>query len=145
MNLGAFLVVIEIFNRTGSFDLKDYRGLYRRSPFLTIAMTAFMLSLMGIPPFSGFWGKLYVFMAAVNGNLVWYAVVGALNSVIAVYYYARVIKTMIIEPNEDMTPIQIPWTSHVMVWIMLLPTACLMFFWKQIENLTLNSLKLFLG
>jgi NADH-quinone oxidoreductase subunit N len=145
MNLGAFLVVIEVFNRTGSFDLKDYRGLYRRSPFLTISMTAFMLSLMGIPPFAGFFGKFYVFAAAVNANLVWFAVVGALNSVVAVYYYARVIKTMIIETNEDTSIIQIPWTSHVMVWIMLLPTVGLMLFWGRIQQLTIGSIKLFLG
>jgi NADH-quinone oxidoreductase subunit N len=145
MNLGAFLIVIEVYNRTGSFDLKDYRGLYRRSPFLTIAMTVFMLSLMGIPPFAGFFGKFYVFAAAVDTNLAWFAVIGALNSVIAVYYYARVIKTMIIETNEDMARMQIPWTSHVMVWLMLLPTAGLMLFWGSIERLTINSLKLFLG
>jgi NADH-quinone oxidoreductase subunit N len=145
MNLGAFLVVIEIFNRTGSFEMKDYRGMYRRSPFLTISMTIFMLSLMGIPPFAGFFGKFYVFGAAVNTNLTWFAVVGALNSVIAVYYYARVIKTMIIEPGEDMSRIRIPWTSHVMVWIMLLPTAGLMLFWGRLQELTLNSLKIFLG
>lgn len=145
MNLGAFLIVIEVFNRTGSFDLKDYRGLYRRSPFLTISMTIFMLSLMGIPPFAGFFGKFYVFGAAVNTNLSWFAVVGALNSVIAVYYYARVIKTMIIESQEDMTSIQIPWTSHILVWIMLIPTVGLMLFWGKIQELTMSSLKLFLG
>jgi NADH-quinone oxidoreductase subunit N len=145
MNLGAFLIVIEVFNRTGSFDLKDYRGLYRRSPFLTISMTIFLLSLMGIPPFAGFFGKLYVFGAAVNTNLTWFAVIGALNSVVAVYYYARVIKTMIIESQEDMAKFQIPWTSHVMVWIMLIPTIGLMLFWGQIQQLTINSLKLFLG
>ena len=145
MNLGAFLVVIEIFNETGSFDMNDYRGLYRRSPFLTISMTIFMLSLMGIPPFAGFFGKLYVFGAAVNQNLAWYAVIGALNSVVAVYYYARVIKTMIIESNEDMGKISIPWTSHVMVWIMLLPTAGLMLFWGRVQQLTSASMKLFLG
>jgi NADH-quinone oxidoreductase subunit N len=145
MNLGAFLVVIEIFNRTGSFDIDDYRGLYRRSPFLTIAMTIFMLSLMGIPPFAGFFGKLYIFGAAVNRNLAWFAVIGALNSVIAVYYYARVIKTMIIESNDDTAHIQMPWTSHVMVWIMLLPTVGMMLFWSQIQRLTDLSMKLFLG
>jgi NADH-quinone oxidoreductase subunit N len=145
MNLGAFLVVIEIFNRSRSFDLKDYRGLYRRSPFLTIAMTIFMLSLMGIPPFAGFWGKLYVFGAAVNSNLTWYAVLGALNSVIAVYYYARVIKTMIIDDSDDVVRFSIPWTSHAMVWIMLLPTVGMMLFWDRIQQLTMNSLKLFLG
>jgi NADH-quinone oxidoreductase subunit N len=145
MNLGAFLIVIEVYNKTGSFDLKDYRGFYRRSPFLTISMCIFMLSLMGIPPFAGFFGKLFVFGAAVNSNLAWYAVVGALNSVIAVYYYARVIKTMIIEPSENWTAVAVPWTSHVMVWLMLLPTAGLAIFWNRIQDLTNASMKLFLG
>ena len=145
MNLGAFLVVIEVFNFTGSFDLKDYRGLYRRSPFLTISMTIFLLSLMGIPPFAGFFGKLYVFGAAVNTNLAWFAVVGALNSVVAVYYYARVIKTMIIEETDATSRIRIPWTSHILVWIMLLPTVGLMLFWSRIQQWTLYSMKLFLG
>ncbi len=145
MNLGAFLIVIEIFNRTGSFDLRDYRGFYRRSPFLTISMTIFMLSLMGIPPFAGFFGKLYVFGAAVNKDLAWFAVVGALNSVIAVYYYARVIKAMIIEGSEDTHRIAVPWTSQVLIWIMVLPTAGMMLFWSQIQELTNASLNLFLG
>jgi len=148
MNLGAFLIVIEIYNRTGSFDLTDYRGFWKRSPFLTIAMTIFMLSLMGIPPFAGFFGKLYVFGAAVNRNLAWYAVVGALNSVIAVYYYARVIKTMIIDPaaeGADTGAIRISWMSHVLVWLMLLPTAGLMLFWDRIQTFTADSIKLFLG
>jgi NADH-quinone oxidoreductase subunit N len=148
MNLGAFLVVIEIYNRTGSFDLKDYRGLWRRSPFLTISMTIFMLSLMGIPPLAGFFGKLYVFAAAVNQNLAWYAVVGAVNSVVAVYYYARVIKAMIIDASVEGVEggaIRLSWTSQVLVWIMLLPTAGLMLFWNYIQQLTGSSMKLFFG
>ncbi len=145
MNLGAFLVVIEIYNRTGSFDINDYRGFYRRSPFLTIAMSIFMLSLMGIPPFAGFFGKLYVFGAAVNHDLAWYAVIGALNSVVSVYYYARVIKAMIIDPADDTSAISLPWTSHVLVWIMLLPTVGLMAFWNRIQTLTGASMKFFLG
>ncbi len=145
MNLGAFLIVIEIYNRTGSFDLKDYRGFYRRSPFLTISMVVFMLSLMGIPPFAGFFGKLFVFAAAVNRGMAWYAVVGALNSVVAVYYYARVIKTMVIEPAEDTTRVSTSWANEVLVWIMLLPTAGLMIFWDRIQKLTSDSMRLFLG
>ena len=145
MNLGAFFVVIEIFNRTGSFDLEDYRGLYRRSPFLAASMAVFMLSLMGIPPFAGFFGKLYVFGAAVNADLAWYAVVGALNSVVSVYYYARVIKTMIIDTGEIRDRIRVPWTGHVLVWIVLLPTAGLMLFWSQIQRWTIYSMKLFPG
>ena len=145
MNLGAFLVVIEIYNRTGSFELKDYRGFYRRSPFLTISMVVFMLSLMGIPPLAGFFGKLFVFAAAVNRGMAWYAVVGALNSVVAVYYYVRVIKTMVIEPAEDTTRVSTSWANEVLVWIMLLPTAGLMIFWDRIQKLTSDSMRLFLG
>ena len=146
MNLGAFLIVIEIHNQTGSFDIGAYRGYYRRSPFLAIAMAFFMLSLMGIPPFAGFFGKFYIFSAAVNKNLAWFAAVGALNSVIAAFYYIRVIKTMIIEScDENMTKLPIAWSSGFLVWIMLIPTIGLPLFWNQIEKLTLLSLKLFLG
>ena len=111
-------------------------------------MTIFMLSLMGIPPFAGFFGKLYVFGAAVNRDLAWFAVVGALNSVIAVYYYARVIKTMIIDAEADGGAggvIRLSWTSQILVWIMLLPTAGLMLFWDRIQALTGSSVKLFFG
>jgi NADH-quinone oxidoreductase subunit N len=145
MNLGAFFVVIEVANGTGSFDLKDYRGLYRRSPFLTIAMTVFMLSLMGIPPFAGFFGKFFLFGAAVNRNLAWFAVIGALNSVIAVYYYARVIKSMIIEENEDSSAIPVSWTGHLLIWAMLIPTSALLVVWNRVQALTASSIRFFAG
>jgi len=145
MNLGAFLIVIEIHNQTGSFNLQEYSGLFRRSPFLTIAMTVFLLSLMGIPPFAGFFGKLFVFGAAVNRDLAWYAVVGALNSVIAVYYYARVIRVMIIEDAREEDVMRLPWTSHVLVWLMLLPTSGLAIFWDKVQKLTGDALKQFGG
>jgi len=145
MNLGAFFIVIEIFNRTGSFELDDYRGFRKRSPFLSYAMTGFLLSLMGIPPLAGFWGKLYVFAAAVDAGLAWYAVVGALNSIIAVYYYARVIKTMLIDVGMDEGRFSISWSSYILLWVLLLPTIGLMVFWNPIHRLTEHSLKLFMG
>ena len=146
MNLGAFIVVIEMYNRTGSFELKDYRGLYRRSPFLAIAMSVFMLSLMGIPPLAGFFGKLYVFAAAVKRDLAWYAAVGALNSVIAVYYYARVMKTMVIdEPEGEPAAIAVSWANQALVWVMLVPTAALALVWDYVQKLTGGSLNFFIG
>ncbi len=145
MNLGAFFVVIAVYNHTGSFDIKDYKGLIRRSPFLTVAMSFFMLSLMGIPPFAGFLGKLYVFGAAINDNLAWFAVVGALNSVVAVYYYARVIKAMIIEESADTARFSLPVPGQILLWLMVLPTVGLMFFWSGLERLTQYSVALFLG
>ena len=145
MNLGAFFVVIAVYNHTGSFDIKDYNGLIRRSPFLTVAMSFFMLSLMGIPPFAGFLGKLYVFGAAINDNLAWFAVVGALNSVVAVYYYARVIKAMIIEESADTAHFSLPVPSQILLWLMVLPTIGLMVFWSGLERLTQYSVSIFLG
>jgi NADH-quinone oxidoreductase subunit N len=108
-------------------------------------MTMFMLSLMGIPPFAGFFGKLYVFGAAVNRDLAWFAVIGALNSVVAVYYYARVIKTMAMDIGENTDRFAIPWSSQIMVWIMLLPTMGMMLFWSRIQQWTALSVKLLLG
>jgi NADH-quinone oxidoreductase subunit N len=145
MNLGAFMIVIEIYNRTGSFELKDYRGFYRRSPFLSVSMSIFLLSLMGIPPLAGFFGKLYVFAAAVNRDLAWFAVIGALNSVVAVYYYARVMKTMVIDDGEETSPVRASWDSAALIWVMLIPTVGLMLFWDQVQRITLGSVGLFLG
>jgi NADH-quinone oxidoreductase subunit N len=145
MNLGAFMIVIEIYNRTGSFQLKDYRGFYRRSPFLSISMSIFLLSLMGIPPLAGFFGKLYVFAAAVNRDLAWFAVIGAINSVVAVYYYARVMKTMVIDVGDDTSPVLASWDSTILIWIMMIPTVGLMFFWNQVQRITSGSVALFLG
>ena len=78
MNLGAFLVVTLVHNQDGTFDLRDYPGLYRRCPGLTVAMSIFLLSLMGIPPLVGFMGKLYVFAAVIERGpgYYWFAVVG---------------------------------------------------------------------
>ena len=145
MNLGAFMIVIEIYNRTGSFELKDYRGFYRRSPFLSISMSIFLLSLMGIPPLAGFFGKFYVFAAAVNRDLAWFAVIGAINSVVAVYYYVRVMKTMMIDGSDDMSPIRVSWDSKALIWVMLIPTIGLMLFWDRVQKLTSGSVGLFLG
>ncbi len=104
MNLGAFLVVTLVHLHEGSFDLRDYPGLYRRAPFLTVAMAFFLLSLIGIPPFVGFLGKLYVFAAVIEQGYGWYAVVGAVNAAIAAYYYFKVIKVMVIDAGNEEKP-----------------------------------------
>ena len=102
MNLGAFLVVTLVHLHEGSFDLRDYPGLYRRAPLLTLAMAFFLLSLVGIPPFVGFLAKLYVFAAVIEKGMGVYATIGAVNAAIAAYYYFRVLKVMTIDAgNED--------------------------------------------
>ncbi|MCB0169115.1 MAG: NADH-quinone oxidoreductase subunit N [Anaerolineae bacterium] len=99
MNIGAFAViaVLERRSQVGS-NIKDYAGLATRSPLLALAMMLFMISLTGIPPFIGFWGKLYVFRAAVEANMSWLAVVGMINSAISAFYYLGVVVQMYMRP-----------------------------------------------
>jgi len=80
-----------------------------------------------------------------QGEMLFTGTIDELNSVIGVYYYARVIKTMVIDRSENESRIAIPWTSHVIVWIMLLPTVALPLFWNRLDRLTMDSIKLFLG
>lgn len=101
MNIGAFGIVSFMEGRYGtklSFD--DYAGLSVRRPFVAALMSVFMFSLAGIPPFAGFVGKYYVFLAAVEADLVWLAVVGVLTSLVSVYYYLRLVVVMYFREGE---------------------------------------------
>jgi NADH-quinone oxidoreductase subunit N len=114
MNLGAFAVVI-LLGRRGEENvmIADYAGVGYRQPLLGAAMTIFMLSLAGIPPTAGFFGKFYIFSAAIEAGQYPLAVVGILGSVISVYYYLRVIYTMyMVEPTRDLgKPVRAPWAT----------------------------------
>ncbi|PZW43597.1 NADH dehydrogenase subunit N [Humitalea rosea] len=95
MNLGAFAVLVAM--RRGGRALEgvdDLAGLGRTDPGMALAMAVFMFSMAGIPPLAGFFGKLYVFLAAVQGGYWTLAVVGVLASVVSAYYYLRIIKVM---------------------------------------------------
>ena len=102
-NLGAFLAIIAISNKIGSDNISDYAGIYKRSPLLALGLAACLISLTGIPPTAGFWGKVYVFNAAVQADLVWLALVGVLNGVISAYYYLRVVLYMFTRDPETET------------------------------------------
>ncbi len=104
-NMGAFAVVTLFEDRTGSCEIPDYAGLSRTSPLLAVSLSVFLLSLTGIPPLAGFFGKYYVFAAAIKQAgvdsafnwLYWVVGIGLLTSVIALFYYANVIRTMYFE------------------------------------------------
>ncbi|MGQ9502524.1 MAG: NADH-quinone oxidoreductase subunit N [Anaerolineae bacterium] len=101
MTVGAFAVTCAMERREQTTTtLKDYAGLARRAPLLAAAMLLFMLSLIGIPPLVGFWGKLFVFRAAVEANMTWLAVLGVLNSALSAYYYVGVIVQMYLRDPE---------------------------------------------
>lgn len=106
-NLGAFAVVIAIENQTGKVEIKDYAGLIYRSPWLAGLLLIFLLSLTGIPPTLGFWGKYFVFGAAVQVRFFALLLVALINSVIAAGYYLNIIRYMFFMPAEDEQPIKI--------------------------------------
>jgi NADH-quinone oxidoreductase subunit N len=95
MLLGAFAVIVMLRRRDAIGDeLKDFNGLYFRSPLAAFAMLLFMLSLGGIPPTAGFMGKFWLFGAAIQADYIWLAVIGVLNSAVSLYYYIRVVVYM---------------------------------------------------
>jgi NADH-quinone oxidoreductase subunit N len=102
MNLGTFAVILLMKRREIMVEsISDLAGLGRSHPLLALAMLLFMFSLAGIPPLAGFWGKLYVFMAAVEAKLFWPAVLGVLASVVASYYYMRIVKVMYFDEGTE--------------------------------------------
>lgn len=101
MNFGAFLVATLVANQFKTEEMKDYSGLVRQNifgAFLALSLTVFLFSLTGLPPFAGFVGKWYIFQAVIDSNLIWLAVIGAINSVISLFYYVRLIKYMMFDP-----------------------------------------------
>ena len=108
-NLAAFGVVILFARTAGTDEIKQYAGLSRRSPYLALVMLVAFLSLAGMPPLAGFFGKFYVFAAAVNAGMIWLAFVGVLNSIIGLYYYLVVLKVVYVSPAPSGAgPIDIP-------------------------------------
>jgi proton-translocating NADH-quinone oxidoreductase chain N len=97
MNLAAFAVVLAVQRERGSVDLDAFRGLGRRHPWWTATLVVAFLSLLGLPPLAGFVGKLEVFLAAIDADQAWLAVIAVLNTVVSLYYYLRVIAPAVLE------------------------------------------------
>lgn len=107
-NLGAFVAIIAISNKTGSDEITDYSGMFRRAPAISAVLILCLVSLIGIPPAVGFMAKFYIFNAAVQSDLLWLVIVAVINSVISAYYYLRVVKLMIIGEPRSMEPVPSP-------------------------------------
>jgi NADH-quinone oxidoreductase subunit N len=100
-SVGAFGTIL-LLERDGeeAVDLAAYGGLAARHPALALGLTVFLLALIGMPPTAGFVGKFYLFSAAIQRGLVWLAVIAVLNSVMAAYYYLRLIVYMYMRESE---------------------------------------------
>ncbi len=107
-NMGAFFVVEVVAQSDGSEAISAYKGLAQRSPVLSLCMLLFLLSLGGIPFVAGFWAKLLVFKAAAEQGLYWLVLVGAILTVVALFYYLLVAKRMYIDAPENLQPVPVP-------------------------------------
>jgi NADH-quinone oxidoreductase subunit N len=101
-NLGAFAVITYVAGKGEKFTrIDDFAGLAQRQPMMAAMLTIFMLSLIGVPLTGGFFGKFYIFKAALDSNLIWLTVLGLLNSAVAAYYYLRVLVVMYMKDPES--------------------------------------------
>lgn len=103
MNLGGFTCVILFSLRTGTDQISEYSGLYQKDPLLTLGLSICLLSLGGIPPLAGFFGKLYLFWAGWQAEAYGLVLLGLITSVISIYYYIRVVKMMVVKEPQEMS------------------------------------------
>jgi NADH-quinone oxidoreductase subunit N len=125
--LGAFGVVALVRRETGGEDLQNFAALRARSPLLAGCMAVFMLSLAGLPPFAGFFGKFYLFSAAfragANHGLLWLVVLALFGSLISLYYYLIVLKVIFQTPASATPPISLLTNSGLSRATILLAAA----------------------
>jgi NADH-quinone oxidoreductase subunit N len=144
VKLGAFTIVSQLGGAGEKhLSLDDYAGLGRRQPVVAAALTLFLLSLLGLPVTAGFFGKFYVFKAAVNSHLIWLAVLMAINSVIGAYYYFRLIVVMYMrEPSAEAAApaiVGFPATVNVVLAVTAIGTVYFGLFPNQVLSYVLQS------
>jgi NADH-quinone oxidoreductase subunit N len=136
MNLGAFSVVAIVFNHTGSEEISAFSGLGRRSPALAVAMTLFMLSLVGLPPLAGFAAKYQLFYALFTFEaypLRWLVVVGLVNTLISLFYYLRVVRAMFLETSTE-APLPVGRAAQGWVLALAVPVTLLLVVWEPLTR-----------
>jgi NADH-quinone oxidoreductase subunit N len=143
-NLAAFGAIVLVSRVVGSDEIADYAGLSRRSPGLAMAMLIAFLSLGGMPPLAGFFGKFFVFAAAVEQGLIWLVFIGVINAIVGLYYYLTVLKVIYLFRSErDHEPIPVARAYGVALWVCSLGIILLGTWigpWVNLSNLVAGSL-----
>nr|YP_010513772.1 NADH dehydrogenase subunit 2 [Tephrosia onobrychoides]YP_010513787.1 NADH dehydrogenase subunit 2 [Tephrosia onobrychoides]UXL85343.1 NADH dehydrogenase subunit 2 [Tephrosia onobrychoides]UXL85358.1 NADH dehydrogenase subunit 2 [Tephrosia onobrychoides] len=104
MNLGTFACIVSFGLRTGTDNIRDYAGLYTKDPFLALSLALCLLSLGGLPPLAGFFGKLHLFWCGWQAGLYFLVSIGLLTSLVSIYYYLKIIKLLMTGRNQEITP-----------------------------------------
>jgi len=146
MNFGAFMIVGLMGEQLGGEEVERFHGLGKSAPFYAIILTLFLFSLTGIPPFAGFIGKVYLFKAVVSKELYWLAIVGVLNSVVSLFYYARLVKVMFLESGEPEVAIApTPFLLRFALLVLAVPTLVLGLYWEPVIRFASQSYRMILG
>ncbi len=145
VKVGAFTIVSQVGGKDERYvTLDDYAGLSERHPWAAAALSLFLLSLLGLPVTAGFFGKFYVFKAAINSKLIWLAVLMAVNSIIGAYYYFKVIVAMYMrepapEAEGSAAPLVFPLTVNVVLAVAAIGTVYFGLFPNQVLRLLLDK------
>lgn len=135
MTLGAFAIISHVTEDANSEEISSFAGLYKRSPFLAVAMTVFLVSMAGLPVTAGFVGKVYIFLGVMTSQMVWLAIVMIVTSTISFFYYFGIIKQMYMTaPKEEDSTLKAPTSISVIVTISLIGTFGLAIFANVLTN-----------
>jgi NADH-quinone oxidoreductase subunit N len=149
MNLGAFWVTSKVDDSQGGDTLRHFKGLVQRSPFLAVSMAVFLFSLIGIPPLAGFIGKFYLFSAVIVREMYGFAILAALNSVISLYYYSKILRAMFLESLgdklEENSQIEVCWSSRFFLALLVVPNIILGIYWEPLIALAKSSVEFYVG
>ncbi|MCX7643072.1 MAG: NADH-quinone oxidoreductase subunit N, partial [Armatimonadetes bacterium] len=139
-NMAAFAVIIWVEHSTGSSEIEDYDGLAQRSPLAATVLTVAFLSLIGIPPLAGFFGKFFLFGAAIKSGLAWLAIAGVINSVVSAAYYLEVVRRMFFLKPKQAEPTTAPFLVSITALIGVLGVFILGIFVNPAFQWAQNSL-----
>lgn len=142
MNLGAFYVVMLIANKINSEEIDDYKGLGYSLPLLGTALGIFLVSLTGLPPTAGFIGKLYLFIALVDANMITVAIIALLNTVVSLYYYIRVLKAMFLDKTDKKVEINLTPLNYIVLLLLIAPVLILGVYFTPLINIAKESVQL---
>jgi NADH-quinone oxidoreductase subunit N len=142
MNLGAFYVVMLIANKINSEEIDDYKGLGYSLPLLGTALGIFLVSLTGLPPTAGFIGKLYLFIALVDANMITVAIIALLNTVVSLYYYIRVLKAMFLDKTDKKVEINLSPLNYIVLLLLIAPVLILGVYFTPLINIAKESVQL---
>jgi NADH-quinone oxidoreductase subunit N len=147
MNIGAFLTVMVVANATGREDIDGFRGLaWRGGSVPAVAMAIFLFSLAGIPPLAGFIGKFYLFAAVIREQYYMLALVAGINSVLSLYYYARIVRAMFLEfPTGTEGTVSLDWSNGALLGVLTVSTVVLGVYWAPVIALADRSVRFLMG